>query len=485
MTNCKVAQHECTPDRHRPIREALRTLREEFRAAAAKHPPLHHEQLIPPYVCGEGDSDADPNKEWEASQREWASFAEFNSATEDGGWQKWHGPVDGKTYEWFGRFYGDKSGLEDFCYLAESLYLIVRKIDGSLPAEGGYETCLDLMHEAAAIWPTPLLRSIESTWGLSNEEVETLELECDGLTNVSEKWTTGKDGVAFPAHPCIETIGGNLFTAAAQFCEMMASDETMLFSSDMHWLDPDYPVVPSIDEKESDSSESELPHAEASTEPDFMLAFDSDVEKWRLRFRYGNAPHEVEEAWLRDGAPVQYVAFLLERPGKWTPIVQVLPKRVSTPDASVSHERECNLIDGDGHVPQRAKAKDRHNEDEKHSHDTYRKEFKRLREEEDAKERGNEALLAEIQTERKSLISIYNKYFDTFQRERIFLDADAERARRRVQTGLTRFKAEFLLDEKYSLKNFAAEFRGITLESHEVVYRPSPDITWVVNWPSK
>jgi hypothetical protein len=247
------AQGAANPIPNDIIRDSLKMLYTAFRRAVAKYPPLYHQQLIPPYFATEKESKrgdladcaSDVDQDWD-STKEWGEFAAANSPSSDNGWQEWHGPVEGECYEWFGRFFGHRDGLDEFRFLANTFYLVLRKLDPKLLEGGGYERLLDMMHQAAASWPTTFLRSTDAEWGLDAQEVDALDSDTTTIADLKTIWNkanVGPNGIPFFVHPTAMKIEGNLFLAAAQFVKMIGRDDLTLFFSDVHLFEPDYPIV--------------------------------------------------------------------------------------------------------------------------------------------------------------------------------------------------------------------------------------------------
>jgi hypothetical protein len=451
------------------IRDSLEMLQREFERCAGVHPLLRHEQLIPPYLVKEGDGD-EPSEEERTSG--YAAFFAANSTAPDGQWQEWHGPVEGQTYEWCGRFFGGREGLSEFQHLAKSLYLVIRKIDPTLPVDGGYEACLDMMHISAANWPTTLLRSEESIWGaehLSEEEKFSLCEVCDC-----------RNGVAYFAHPSVETIQGNLFIAAAQFAKMIASDDLTLFLNDFHWTEPDYPTL-SCDEVVPETEESfSKPIADSNSS---TLTYDMQRHQWHIAFRYGPEPESVETDWWDDSAGLRYLAFILERPDQLIPYSEVLPNTSSAKSgmAAGSFVSGAESLYADGQPMSGANATQ--NEDIERKLKYYEK-CKELRAEIEQPNSGLEK--QELEEELNQVISEFNREYDKFGRIRMFLNKDQQNHRRRVGIGLDRFKKDYLSSEQSATKfgHFSAEFQRIQYRgkgSGGIRYLPSANVSWSVS----
>lgn len=60
-------------------------------------------------------------------------------------------------------------------------------------------------------------------------------------------------------------------------------------------------------------------------ECDYLFAFDEKRRQWHVRYRWGDRPNEVEEAWFDDTKDAEYVAFVLNQPHTWTPCTDILP----------------------------------------------------------------------------------------------------------------------------------------------------------------
>jgi len=478
--------------------DSLNMLYAAFTSAAQKYGPLHHQQMIQPHFVGRQDSCDDG--EW-SSSRGWAEFATVNSPANNSGWQQWHGPVEGLTYEWFGRFFGDPNGLDEFCSLAESFYLVLRKLNPELPETQGFELLLDLMHQAAASWPTTLLRSKESEWNLDPTEAailvsdEATEAECDAIWNKAE---VGPNGVPYFVHPTVETIQGNLFLAAAQFAKMVARDDLTLFLSDMHLVEPDYPILEDDGAGDEDSSILPKPHVPitkhamkplgqsyaktAEAVPDFVFAFDAVRRQWHVRFRYGETAEEVEEDWLQDSPSIRYIPYLLERPKDQVLCTTIFPP-LPAETVSRSADADVRVEFADDHQTDHKSAAQKAS---KQSRDEWKQRMTEVSLEiKEARESGDEQNAVALEETFALLEQQYNREFDIHGRVRTGVSSADQIAANRIRNGIGRLLEKCIdgsKEKKYALNRFAEHLeKRIHYNSGHAYYDDSTH--WHVAYP--
>jgi hypothetical protein len=135
------------------IRNSLKVLRREFKRASKAFLPLYHEEI---FVYGE-----DPiNREM------WQTFLKANPSES---WTEWDGPDDLDNERRFGRFFGNPEGLEEFKMLAESGFLIFRKINKTASYQD-HHGWLKMLHEISFYYPT-LFHDYSKIWkGSVNEK---------------------------------------------------------------------------------------------------------------------------------------------------------------------------------------------------------------------------------------------------------------------------------------------------------------------------
>lgn len=291
-------------------RAALKAIAAEFDRAAAKYPPLYHQQLSVIYF----DSDGTPFQP--LNEKHWANFVKANSPAPNGLWQEWHGPYQGRNHSWLGRFHGDPQGLEIFMELGLSLMLVLRKAlpdnimefadfdERGFPPVEGFTTLLDLMHQVAFEWPLPLLRSSGGVWGWGTfrsycrfpasksleypEMVEASkrkmqeperEVEAKAIIKKALSWQGPLLGDAsYPLYPAFDLLDVNLFVATKAFIDLLLNpSESFFISGDFN----DMPFG-----KESSSESSEEDRTPEWKQADFAFSFDAADLMWRVRFKY-------------------------------------------------------------------------------------------------------------------------------------------------------------------------------------------------------
>jgi len=94
-------------------------------------------------------------------RKNWIAFAEKVDSVAE--WEEWTGPDDGSFYS---RFSGDGSGMEDFTALAESAFLTLSEFDPTSKKSNGFHSWMALLHDMAFKYPTSLLSSEMSIWGV-------------------------------------------------------------------------------------------------------------------------------------------------------------------------------------------------------------------------------------------------------------------------------------------------------------------------------
>lgn len=466
------------------VRRSLEKLKQEFERAADRYRPLYHEQLIHPVFLPEhplAAKDESPEEAEQLSTKEWKAFIAAHTPSPDGKWQEWHGPIFDESYEWLGRFFGDPEGLHEFKQLAESLFLVLRKIDSSAKGEG-FEGCLSKLHEIAANWPTTLLRSSERYWGLA-VDFDDSDLSIEESNQIVE--AVGEhQGVQFFAHPIVESLHGSVFVAAAHFIEMIVDDDSTLFLSDMHFGEPNYPTL-SVAKKSKKKEPADGDTPSSVSDGSSLFHFDDERKQWHLVFRYGLTADEVEEAWLDDGASVRYVAFAFDHPDSAIPFANVLPERVTNAltAARGSFITQSESLDADGHMPSAAKA---NQGDTGELRAGYKKALSELqREIEEADDVGDTEDATRLRLKWDGLMKSYDQSFDKYGRERIHVSQDESRHRKRVGNGLDRFKKMLTqLPAGERLIRFKAELSRIIYRGRRCLeYHRGSNVTWSVRWP--
>lgn len=207
---------------YEPYRASLMSIWGELSRAAQKYPALYHQRFLVPAFGG-------PSLISEEAFRQFAGAYSRNAPNE---WSTWERTPDGSNW---GRFHGAGDGLEEFERLAESAYLVLRELDETLPDGHGYHGWLNILHDMAHDYPTPLLRSRRGVWGLDAEPPDHL------FSEVVDQWVAEIDGgIETPPHPVVNTLAHNVFTSSMSAIELILDPAKAFLVGD--WID-DFPVA--------------------------------------------------------------------------------------------------------------------------------------------------------------------------------------------------------------------------------------------------
>mgnify|MGYP000857341097 FL=1 len=176
-----------------PFRKTLKSLWRQFKRCTEIYPPLYYDRLMA----------WSPEGQQNISQEAWELFEKANALDEEEAWEEWDGdPAAG----FYGRFYGDPAGLDEFRQLAESAYLAVCEMDSTLGEGRGYCGWLNMLYDIAFVYPTPLLRCDLTQWGFDNLGTE------DEFDERAAKWSRKQQ--RYPKHPCHWSLIHNLFVSS-------------------------------------------------------------------------------------------------------------------------------------------------------------------------------------------------------------------------------------------------------------------------------
>jgi hypothetical protein len=200
----------------KPVEATLKSLWREFRRCSDRYPPLYHELFGP----------------WsDFSQFEAQDVCEsFRQAFEDrfhDGWEEWHGSGD---VPYFGRFFGNSEGLEEFKKLAESACLVMCEIGPTFenfvyPVDLGFHGWLKLLNDMADGYPTPLLRCEYSVWDWDESDQARMFEE-------AERVGTLEDGTPYPLHPVHWRLAHPLFMSSMAAIELILDADRGLLIGD-------------------------------------------------------------------------------------------------------------------------------------------------------------------------------------------------------------------------------------------------------------
>ena len=144
------------------VRITLKALWREFKRCSNRYPPLYH------YYVGYGAQASEQLSGFSVAEVS-KSFRQAFTKEFDDGWEEWHGPSD---LSFFGRFFGNGEGLDEFQRLANSAYDVVceadvngygRTKDGTI-RRLGFHGWMTLLHETAFAYPTALLQCFVGPW---------------------------------------------------------------------------------------------------------------------------------------------------------------------------------------------------------------------------------------------------------------------------------------------------------------------------------
>lgn len=211
------------------LRASLMAIWSEMSRASQKYPALYHQRLSDPMLVG-------PDLISEEA------FAAFQGMFPDKEWASWERTPDGS---YWGRFHGSRDGLDEFERLAESAYLVLKEFDSELPEGHGYHGWLNVIHDMARDFPTPLLRTRYGVWGIDPQPTD------DKFDEVVNLWENSA-AARFRPHPFFNQLVHNVFTSSMSAIELILSPENALLVGD--YLD-DLPVVlSSFDDEPSQES---------------------------------------------------------------------------------------------------------------------------------------------------------------------------------------------------------------------------------------
>lgn len=206
----------------KPRRASLKALWREFRRCSYAYPPLYHDLFCPwPDLSQYGVDDV------------CKSFRQAFAPKFQDAWEEWHGPAD---VAFFGRFFGNNEGLDEFKRLAESAYLMVCEIGPDepnfenfvYPVEHGYHGWPKLLNDMAYGYPTPLLRCEVNYWEVN----EQTGIEEEELVRVG---TPENGGSPFPLHPFHWRLANSVFTSSMAAIELILDDDRGVLIGDWTW----------------------------------------------------------------------------------------------------------------------------------------------------------------------------------------------------------------------------------------------------------
>ncbi len=293
------------------VRSSLKSIWREFNRCADRYPPLFHEMMetcdFRPAPLGVCDS-----------------FRKAFTDRFDDEWEQWHGPVD-----WFfGRFYGNGEGLQEFKKLAKSAYMVLCTVRSEhsefsvYQDNWGWHGWMRLLHYMAYGYPTPLLRGTFDRWGNWGSDSTEEEVAAFG--------TPDDDGAPYPLHPFHWRLEHSVFVSSASAIELIVDDDRGLLVGEWTFgLPISYsgrsaePVEVADDEEQADTEDTEPSEITEERDPDIkwpILDFRYDGV-WHLEFDYGGG---IEKGTYPDKAGFSAYQMLLRQRGKWIPTEDLL-----------------------------------------------------------------------------------------------------------------------------------------------------------------
>ncbi len=264
---------------YEPLRASLMAIWSEMSRASQRYPALYHQRFSDPMLVGPGLISEE-------------AFAAFQGMFPDKEWASWERTPDGS---YWGRFHGKKDGLDEFERLAESAYLVLHEFNSELPEGHGFHGWLNVIHDMARDFPTPLLRTRYGVWGIDPQPTGD---KFDEVVNLWENSATAR----FRPHPFFNELVHNVFTSSMSAIELILAPEKALLVGE--WLD-DFPVIlyrfedePSS-EPELDGSQRHHPASDVQdqsdkgskrlveekiTRPIVEMAFDGAT--WQFRYEF-------------------------------------------------------------------------------------------------------------------------------------------------------------------------------------------------------
>lgn len=214
---------------YEPLRASLMAIWSEMSRASQKYPALYHQRFSDPMLVGPGLISEE-------------AFAAFQGMFPDKEWASWEQTPDGS---YWGRFHGNKDGLDEFEQLAESAYLVVQEFNSELPEGHGFHGWLNVIHDMARDFPTPLLRTRYGVWGIDPQPTGD---KFDELVNLWENSAAAR----FRPHPFFNLLVHNVFTSSMSAIELILAPEKALLVGE--WLEDLPALLSSFDDEPSQAS---------------------------------------------------------------------------------------------------------------------------------------------------------------------------------------------------------------------------------------
>ncbi len=313
-----------------PLRRSLELLNEEFRFIAQKHPPIRYQYFTVPADFDLEDQrrrlsnaktreekmaiiDGGPLQSPDPNPQEWQAFVTANRKTFGEGWCIWDGPNDGRFW---GRFYGDPGGWDDFRSLAESAFLAVCEFNAHLDRCDGHNGWMEILNELGQNTPTPLLRPK----GCAVRQPVT-ELPADGVLYAVE-WAVDPEGNRYPTTPvCFELAHDVFVSSMAAIRYMIEPGSVLLIGEDIGYSPITCPLVGDAAPEEQATADEDAGSVSEPSDTTLhglrvtpLQRFEFDGATWHIDFnRDGKSEAGV---FTTTDLGFRYLERLIKQPGK-------------------------------------------------------------------------------------------------------------------------------------------------------------------------
>lgn len=281
------------------LKRSLENLIEEFRHLSLKYGPIYHELL----------------RAWDEERttvESWKAFVDAEVPDEADEWEEWNGPKDGSFY---GRFYGDEGGMDEFAVLAESAFLTLCEFDTDFQIGRQYRKHSDglygwmgLLHDMGFKYPTSLLCSENSVWSL--EEFPDL----DDLENYVCEWVESEDKTPYPKYPLCWRLVHNVFISSIAALRIIIEPELTLLVGNS--LD-DLPLPVRLPRASNQDNVGEATPQGSTERHEGPFSMEKKPGGFVLTFRLGDIN---EEGLFPDWYGFEYMYALFWQPGKAIPV---------------------------------------------------------------------------------------------------------------------------------------------------------------------
>lgn len=279
------------------LKRSLENLIEEFRYLSLRYGSIRHE-MFRTY-----------DKE-RIAKESWIAFAE---ASGDSGklvdeWEEWTGPDDGTFY---GRFFGDGSGMDEFAALAESAFLTLCEFDPTASRSNGFHGWMNLLHDIGFKYPTSLLCSDMFVWGLDEDP------DLDDFDEYTSRWLESESHTPYPKHPLCWRLTHNVFVSSIAALRIIIEPEMVLLVG--HSLD-DLPLPVRLPQRSTQKTVGEITTSQSIGQHEEGFWMEKQGKDYLLTFDFGDI-HEKSLFLPRYG--FAYIYALYCQPGKAIPVEEM------------------------------------------------------------------------------------------------------------------------------------------------------------------